>query len=181
MAALVAAARLGNADANDALWQCCCLVAKRVARRWAGNAADADDLSQEALLRALESFDRLRNPAALHCWMQVIVTRSAARRVRILRRNQDLTSDGGDLELFASGDPLPDVQVDLRRLLDTLGSLPEEERRCVWLRHCEGLCIEEIVRETALSASTIHRRLNVAERRLAKRLREPVQALANAS
>jgi RNA polymerase sigma-70 factor (ECF subfamily) len=143
-----------------------------VARRWASNGADADDLSQEALLRAVESFDGLRNPAALNGWMQVIVTRSVARRVRIVPRKRDLTVLD-DPELLPARDPLPDFQVDLRRLLDTLGSLPEEERRCFWLRRCEGLGIDEIARETALSPSTIHRRLNVAERRLAKRLREP--------
>jgi RNA polymerase sigma-70 factor, ECF subfamily len=162
----------GKPEENAALWQRCCAVAQRVARRWAGSGADADDLSQEALLRAVESFDGLRNPAALSGWMQVIVTRSVARRVRIVRRKRDLTAVG-DPELLPAREPLPDFQVDLRRLLDTLGSLPEEERRCFWLRRCEGLGIEEIARETALSPSTIHRRLNVAERRLAKRLREP--------
>jgi RNA polymerase sigma-70 factor (ECF subfamily) len=162
----------GKPQENAVLWQRCCAVAQRVARRWAGSGADADDLSQEALLRAVESFDGLRNPAALNGWMQVIVTRSVARRVRIVRRKRDLTA-AGDPELLPAREPLPDFQVDLRRLLDTLGSLPEEERRCFWLRRCEGLGIEEIARETALSPSTIHRRLNVAERRLAKRLREP--------
>ena len=178
--ALVALVRLGNAEANDALWQRCCVVAQRVARRWAGSGADADDLSQEALLRAIESFDGLRDPAALHGWLQVIVSRSVARRVRIVRRKTELTAYGSDPESLPSREAPPDFQVDLRRLLDTLSSLPEEERRCFWLRRCEGMCIEEIARETALSPSTIHRRLNVAERRLAKRLREPAVTSAGA-
>ena len=178
--ALVALVRLGNAEANDALWQRCCVVAQRVARRWAGSGADADDLSQEALLRANESFDGLRDPAALHGWLQVIVSRSVARRVRIVRRKTELTAYGSDPECLPSREAPPDFQVDLRRLLDTLSSLPEEERRCFWLRRCEGMCIEEIARETALSPSTIHRRLNVAERRLAKRLREPALSSAGA-
>jgi RNA polymerase sigma-70 factor (ECF subfamily) len=175
---LVAAARVGNTEARDAIWARCTTVAKQIARRWAGSTADADDLSQEALLRAFESFGDLRNPAALQSWMQVIVTRSVVRRVRIVRRKHALTVVGSDLEVLPSHDPLPDFQVDLGRLLDTLSSLPEEERRCFWLRRCEGLRIEEIARETALSPSTIHRRLNVAERRLAKRLREPIGANA---
>jgi RNA polymerase sigma-70 factor (ECF subfamily) len=168
---LVAAARVGDAAANDALWARCSVVAKRIARRWAGSAADADDLSQEALLRAFESFDALRNPAAINGWMQVIVKHSVGRRRRAH------TAGDNDPEVLPSRDPLPDFQVDLRRLLATLGSLPEEERDCFWLRRCEGLRIEEIARETALSPSTIHRRLNVAARRLAKRLREPMPAL----
>ena len=173
MTALVAAARLGNSEASAALWQRCCVVAQRVARRWAGSGADADDLSQEALLRVVESIDGLRNPAALNSWLHVIVARSVARRVRHVRHNRELTVAVCDPECLPSGDPLPDFQVDLRRLLDTLSSLPEEEGRCFWLRRCEGLGISEIARETALSRSTIHRRLSVVERRLAKRLREP--------
>jgi RNA polymerase sigma-70 factor (ECF subfamily) len=169
---------LGNPEENEALWQRCCVVAKRVARRWAGSSADADDLSQEALLRAVESFDGLRNQGALNNWMRVIVTRSVARRMRVVRRKLELIVAGADPEYLPSRDPLPDFQVDLRRLLDTLGSLPEEERRCFWLRRGEGLCIEEIALETALSPSTVHRRLHVAERRLAKRLREPGATLA---
>ena len=174
LTALVAAVKVGDAEANAALWQRCSVVAQRVARRWAGSAADAEDLSQEALLRAFESFQGLRNPAALTSWMQVIVTRAVARGVRSTRRKRELSAGTGDPELLPAGEPLPDFQVDLRRLLDTLSGLPEEERRCFWLRRCEGLCIEEIARETALSPSTIHRRLNVAEQRLAKRLRAPV-------
>ena len=172
----VALARTGAAESTSADWARCSSIAQRIARRWSSSPADADDLSQEALLRAFESLEGLRDPAALHGWLQVIVTRSVIRRVRIVRRKQSLTASGSDPEFSPSLAPLPDFQVDVRRLLDLLGSFPEEERRCFWLRRCEGLCIKEIAQETALSPSTIHRRLNVAERRLAKRLREPAHA-----
>jgi DNA-directed RNA polymerase specialized sigma24 family protein len=60
----------------------------------------------------------------------------------------------------SSLEALPDVQVDARRLLAILDGLPEEERRCSWLRRGEGLRIHEIAKETALSVSTIQRRLH---------------------
>lgn len=165
--------------ANAALWARCNLVAKSIARRWAGgSAADADDLSQEALLRVFEAIEGLRNPAALNGWVQVIVRRTVARRVRLVRRRSELLTPGADPEYQASLEPLPDTQVEARRLLELVGGLPEEERRCFWLRRCEGLCVEEIARETELSRSTIQRRLRVAERRLAKRLREPIACSA---
>jgi len=168
---LVHAVNSGDVAASDVLWQRCTVVARRVARRWAGSSADAEDLSQDALLRAFESFRALRNPAALTSWMQVIVTRAVARGVRSARRKRELTAGAGDPESLPASEPLPDFQVDVWRLMDLLSGLPEEERRCFWLRRCEGLCIDEIARETALSPSTIHRRLNLAEQRLAKRLR----------
>jgi len=82
-----------------------------------------------------------------------------------------LLSGGDDPDVLPSLDALPDFQVDVRLLLRLLEGLSEEERRCLWLRRGEGWRIDEIARETALSVSTIHRRVRAAERRLMKRLR----------
>jgi RNA polymerase sigma-70 factor (ECF subfamily) len=141
-----------------------------MAQRWASNGVDIEDLSQEALLRAVESFPTLRDPAALISWLQVVVRRSVTHSARRVRRKSPLLTGGSDPEVLPSLEAQPDVQVDVRRLLATLDSLPEEERRCLWLRRAEGLRIDEIAKETALSASTIQRRVHVAERRLVKRL-----------
>ena len=167
---LAAAARLGDARASDALWARCCILARQVARRWASNGVDVEDLSQEALLRAVESFAALRDPTALVSWLQVVMTRSVSHGLRNVRRKRPLLTGGSDPEVLPALEALPDYQVDLRRLLVTLGGLPEEERSCLWLRRGEGLRIDEIAEETALSPSTIQRRVHVAERRLAKRL-----------
>jgi RNA polymerase sigma factor (sigma-70 family) len=164
MAELAAAAGLGDARASEALWACCAVVAKQVAQRWATNGVDVEDL------RAVESFSALRDPAALVSWLQVVVRRSVTHGARRVRRKRPLLTGGSDPEVLPSLAALPDVQVDVRRLLATLESLPEEERRCLWLRRGEGLRIDEIAKETELSASTIQRRLHVAERRLVKRL-----------
>jgi RNA polymerase sigma-70 factor (ECF subfamily) len=170
LAELAAAARKGDARASDALWERCSGVARQVARRWASNGADVEDLSQEALLHAVESFAALRDPGSLVSWLQVVVKRSVTHDVRKVRRKRPLLTGGSDPEVLPAREALPDFQVDLQRLLATLGGLPEEERSCLWLRRGEGLRIDEIAQETALSPSTIQRRLHVAERRLAKRL-----------
>jgi RNA polymerase sigma factor (sigma-70 family) len=170
LAELAALVQLGDLQARDALWARCSVFARQVARRCGGNVVDVDDLSQEALLRAVESFSSLRDPAALISWLQVVVRRSVSHHLRKIRRRGPLFTCGSDPEVLPARDALPDFQVELRRLLATLGSLPEEERSCLWLRRAEGLRIDEIARETALSRSTIQRRLQLAERRLAKRL-----------
>ena len=170
LAELAALVQLGDLRARDALWARCSVFAKQVARRCGGNAVDVDDLSQEALLRAVESFSSLRDPAALISWLQVVVRRSISHHIRKMRRKGPFLTGGADPEVLPARDALPDLQVELRRLLATLGSLPEEERSCLWMRRAEGLRIDEIARETALSRSTIQRRLHLAERRLAKRL-----------
>jgi RNA polymerase sigma factor (sigma-70 family) len=132
---------------------------------------DPDDLSQEALLHAIESFSSLRDPSALVRWLQVLVRRSAVHDARRVRRRRPLMSGGDDPDFLPSPEALPDFQADVRLLLALLEDLSDEERRCLWLRRGEGWRIDEIARETALSISTIQRRVRTAERRLMKRLR----------
>jgi RNA polymerase sigma factor (sigma-70 family) len=146
-------------------------LARQVARRFAAGGIDADDLSQEALLHAIESFSSLRDPSALVKWLQVVVWRSAMHDAERVRQKRPLLSGGDDPDVLPSRDALPDFQVDVRRLLTLLDELTEEERRCLWLRRAEGWHIDEIARETALSISTIQRRVRTAERWLRKQLR----------
>jgi RNA polymerase sigma factor (sigma-70 family) len=170
IATLAELTALGDLRARDALWARCSVFAKQVARRCGGSTADIDDLSQEALLCAIESYSSLRDSAALLSWLRVVVTRSVSHHLRKMRRQGPLLAGGADPEVLPAHDALPDFQVELRRFLATLGSLPEEQRSCLWLRRAEGLRIDEIARETTLSRSTIQRRLRIAEQRLAKRL-----------
>jgi len=168
---LIEAARSGDPRASQILWARCSIVATQVARRCAVRGVDADDLSQEALLRAIESFSLLREPSALINWLQVVVRRSVIHDAQQVRQNRPLLSGGADPDVLPSLDALPDFQVDVRLLLALLEGLSEEERRCLWLRRGEGWRIDEIARETSLSISTIRRRVRTAERRLMKRIR----------
>ena len=168
---LIEAIRSGDQRASQTLWRRCSVLAKQVARRFAASGIDADDLSQEALLHAIESFSSLRDPSALVKWLQVVVRRSAMHDAQRVRQKRALLSGGDDPDVLPSLDALPDFQVDVRRLLTLLDGLSEEERRCLWLRRAEGWHIDEIVRETTLSISTVRRRVRAAERLLRKQMR----------
>ena len=168
---LIEAVKSGDARASQTLWHRCSILAKQVARRFAASGIDADDLSQEALLHAIESFSSLRDPSALVKWLQVVVRRSAQHDAERARQKRPLLSGGDDPDVLPSLEALPDFQVDVRRLLALLDGLTEEERRCLWLRRAEGWRIDEIARETTLSISTIQRRVRTAERWLRKQLR----------
>ena len=168
---LIEAARSGDRRASQALWERCSVVARQVARRSVGRGIDADDLRHAALRHAVERISSQRAPSALDNWLQLVVRRSAVHDARRVRRKRPLLSGGDDPDVLPSLDALPDFQADVRLLLGLLEGLSEEERRCLWLRRGEGWRIEEIAQETALSVSTIHRRVRTAERRLMKRLR----------
>jgi len=147
-------------------------LARQVARRFATSGIDADDLSQEALLQAIESFSSLRDPSALVKWLQVVVRRSALHDAERGRRKRPMLSGGEEPDILPSLQALPDFQVDVHHLLALLEGLSEEERCCLWLRRGEGWRIDEIAREMALSVSTIHRRVRTAERWIKKQMRD---------
>ena len=169
---LVVAARLGDADATAALWTRCSVIAKRIARRWATNPADAEDISQEALLHAFKDLAAVRDPTALAGWLQVVIVRAARRTARLARERQGTDVLNARLEKLEAHDAPPDSQVDCRRILELVRRLPDEQRECFWLRRAEGLGIAEIAQETELSAATVYRRMHVAEARLARMVRD---------
>ncbi|MEO8900378.1 MAG: sigma-70 family RNA polymerase sigma factor [Polyangiaceae bacterium] len=168
MAELVVAARKGDTAASRALWAHCSTLARRIARRWTSNLADAEDISQEALLYAFKDLDSVRDPTALVGWLQVVIVRAAARNAR--QRDARRVSEANPDSLVAHDAP-PDSQVECRRLIEFVGRLPDELRDCLWLRRGEGLSIAEVAQETELSAATVYRRMHVADERLARMVR----------
>src|SRR5260370_11855780 len=66
----------------------CGPVAYRVARGVLRNDADAEDVAQEALLRAYRRFDRLRDPLRFRGWLVRIVFRLALDRARSSKRRE---------------------------------------------------------------------------------------------
>src|SRR5438552_15095059 len=64
----------------------CGQLAFRVARAVLRNTADAEDVAQEALLRAYQSFERLRDRSRFNGWLVRISFRLALDRLRSARR-----------------------------------------------------------------------------------------------
>src|SRR5438270_9299588 len=63
-------------------------LAFRVARGVLRNDADAEDVAQEALLRAYRKFERLREPVRFRGWLVRITFRLALDRLRATKRRQ---------------------------------------------------------------------------------------------
>src|SRR2546426_11405623 len=66
----------------------CGPLAYRVARGVLRNAADAEDVAQEALLRAYRGFDRLRDRSRFRAWLVRIAFRLALDRLRSAKRRE---------------------------------------------------------------------------------------------
>jgi DNA-directed RNA polymerase specialized sigma24 family protein len=128
---LATAAGLGDSRAAAALWARCSVVATQVARCWANDSAEAEDLSQEALLRVVESFSALRDPAAVVGWLRVIVQRSVTRGARSVRRGRPLFAGGGDPEMLPSPrDPRRSARGRAALLVVAARGRPAHRRNC---------------------------------------------------
>ena len=149
--------------------------------RWlTGNDADAEDVVQDACVRALRFFGSRRDGDA-RAWLFTIVRNTWYSRVR--RRGR--APDGTALD-DASGEPL-DVSLDPEALLlqqqavvrvrTALEQLPSEFREVIVLREIEGLSYKEIAGVMQVPIGTVMSRLARGRDRLASALRS-VPALA---
>jgi RNA polymerase sigma-70 factor, ECF subfamily len=168
-AALVVAARAGDAWAQEALFRRYARMALGLAHRMLPRSHEVDDLVQDAFLYAFERLDRLQNPQAFAAWLGSIVVRTASKRLRrqrLLTRLGIRRAEPIDPDHVVSSAAPPEVAAELRAIYGMLESLPTEERVALVLRRVEGMEIAQIAEHMKLSVSTVKRRLAAAESRL---------------
>jgi RNA polymerase sigma-70 factor (ECF subfamily) len=136
---------------------------------------DAEDLTQETLIRVYIHADKYREIARFSTWIFTIATNLVRNRVRKLSRRPRLMSlnpapDEDEMPI----DP-PDLQTDptrelegaeLGRLIDiATAKIPEKYRIPFLLREVEQLTYEEIQQVTGLKLGTVRSRINRARNR----------------
>lgn len=152
----------------------CGPLAYRVARGVLRNAADAEDVAQEALLRAYKSFDRLRDRNRFRGWLVRISFRLALDRLRSAKRREQR-----DMLWSQPAHQPPPVTVEdvaasnqfqghLQRALE---ELPEKLRLVLLLSAMEGQTIDEIAAMVGVPVGTVKSRIFVARKKLAEKLR----------
>ncbi|HWB84308.1 MAG TPA: sigma-70 family RNA polymerase sigma factor [Bryobacteraceae bacterium] len=120
-----------------------------------GNVADAQDLTQEAFIKALQRQDQLKDEQKAAHWLSRIATNTA---IDFLRR----TGRGKFCELDDAPEPHTDSpeQILLRSeqrnyLEDGLRLLSPRERTALLLRDVEGVPVEEVARVLDCSKATV--------------------------
>ncbi|AKU91787.1 RNA polymerase sigma factor [Vulgatibacter incomptus] len=139
-------------------------VLHRLARRLCRTRSDAEDLAQEALIRAFERRGSLREPERIRGWILATVRNLHLNRVRDARPHLLVLSDTrgtdeeprGDLERELQDGALSD------ELLLALRQLPEEQATVLWLRSVEDLSYEEIAEAMETPVGTVRSRLSRA-------------------
>jgi len=135
----------------------------RFAHWLARDRALAEDIVQEALLRAWRSRDTLKDPRAARPWLLTIVRREHARLYE--RKRLELVSLDDVVETQASPG-FSEPGGELFALRHAIMRLPIEYREPLVLQVLGGFSTEEIARELALSATAVLTRLFRARNKL---------------
>lgn len=143
---------------------------RRLARALAGQAADADDLVQVAVERALKHADQWRPDARLDAWVFGIL-RNAWRdelRSRTRRAQVFAPEEAGE----HVGEASVERQSDAMSVAAAMAALPEEQREVVALVLVEGLSYREASDMIGVPIGTVTSRLARARAALQERLGE---------
>lgn len=168
-AALVIAARAGEAWAQEALFVRHAGRLLGLAQRMLGASDEADDLVQDSFVRALSRLNSLDNPQAFAAWLTSITVHGAQKRLRrrrLLIRLGLRVAEPLDPDLTISPVAPAEVVSELRAVYAVVARLSAEERVALLLRRVEGLDLTEIAQTMQLSLATVKRRLVSAEKHL---------------
>ena len=156
------------------------------ARHLTRNASDAQDLVQEAYLRAYRGFARFQPGTNLRAWLYRILMNTFINDHRKRRRLPELLLGEGNDHASLGGrtverNPAPSAE-DLvlaslpdEALQEALALLPEQFRVAVLLADVEGFSYREIADITGVPIGTVMSRLHRGRRALEKRLWDVVR------
>lgn len=154
-----------------------------LALRLTGNAADAEDLSQDALIRALKALPGFRGESGLKTWAYRITVNTWKNRVRSEKRRGFWKTVS--LGLFSGEEadeeaPFPAPDAPLDRGLEAaeqealvqgaLMELDEDSRSIIVLREVQGQSYQELAQALGVPEGTVKSRLSRAREALKARL-----------
>jgi RNA polymerase sigma factor (sigma-70 family) len=144
--------------------------ARALLRRMCNSHAEADDLAQEAFIKAWDRLRDLETPAAFPGWFRRIAVTTF---LMAKRRQKAVFEEIDDASPIASEDSTPEAQAGAKIDLEkALARLSDAERLCVTLNHGEGLSHSEIVDITGLPLGTVKSHVLRGTEKL-RRLLEP--------
>jgi RNA polymerase sigma factor (sigma-70 family) len=167
-AELVARAQAGDVSAYEELVRRHGAAAVRLAGAICGSTADADDVVQEAFVKAFHSLNRFRPGAPLRPWLFRIVANEAKNRRRSSGRRARLAvvAAGRRPDAVALPEDSAVTNAEAQAVLAAVAALPDRDREVVSFRYFAGLSERETADALGCPAGTVKSRLARALDRL---------------
>ncbi len=137
----------------------------RLSARVLGNAADAEDVTQEAFVKLWRNPPELRNKSALKGWLARVARNLAIDRLRRARNTSD-----SDLELLVDPSTAPDGHLRHGQAANEVSAallqLPERQRTALQLTYFEALGNQETASVMDISVEAVESLLSRARKSL---------------
>jgi RNA polymerase sigma-70 factor (ECF subfamily) len=149
--------------------------------RYIRDAAEAEDVAQEAFMKAYRALPAFRGDSAFYTWLYRIAINTAKNSL-VSSKRRPLTYDLDlqdpeqyDLQARLLESETPEgllLTEEIRRTVDAaIEALPEELRTAIMLRELDGLSYEEIAATMDCPVGTVRSRIFRAREAIDKRLR----------
>lgn len=148
----------------------CPKLAYRVALAVLRNEAEAEDVAQEAMLRAYRNFSRLRDRDRFRSWLVRTAWRISLDRIRAARRREHRERTATESEFQTRVQDVARSHELESQVAAALDSLPEKMRIVLILAAIEGHNTSEVAKLLGLAEGTVKSRLFHARKRMAERL-----------
>ncbi len=167
--ALVSRAREGDLAAFEALYRQHVRRIYALCLRLSGNSALAEELTQEAFVRAWKKLAQFRGESAFSTWLHPLAVNVALaeRRSRRTREAHTFLTDDVAAHERPASDADPEGSLDIER---AVASLPAGARAVFVLHDVEGYRHDEIAGMTGVTVGTSKAQLHRARRLLRERL-----------
>jgi RNA polymerase sigma-70 factor (ECF subfamily) len=173
---LVRQAQTGDADAFAELVAEHQQFVYNLALRTVGDAHEAEDLAQEAFVRAWLALPNFRGQSQFRTWLYRIVTNLCYNRLPGLRRELSALGEEEVVEIAdeSLAEPGSGLEADERRALlhEQIAALPQSYRLLITLRYQKEMSYEEIAKVVSLPLGTVKTGLFRAKARLRDALQQ---------
>lgn len=179
-AALVYSAKQGDMAAFEELIKRHTAMIFRIAMHITGSHEDAEDVVQDAFLKAFHNLQRFEERSRFSTWLTRIAVNEALTKLRRSRRGQTISIDDEGDDSMSLGDRIADWRPNPEQdynasqlwelLQEALASLPDHYRVVFLLRDVEGLSIADTAGMLGLSVPNVKSRLLNARLKLRQSL-----------
>lgn len=180
---LVELAQRGDTGAFDALVRRYQHKVVKLVMRYVRDPAEAEDVAQEAFIKAYRALPRFRGESGFYTWLYRIAINTAKNTLAARSRSPieyDLDrpegEEGPDLQARMKDTATPEALALTDEIRETVNAaierLPEDLRTAIVLRELEGLSYEEIAAAMECPVGTVRSRIFRAREAIDARLRE---------
>lgn len=138
----------------------------RFAQRRLGNLHEAEEVSQEALLRTYQHRHTLATEDDVMAWATFASNRLVIDRLRIRGRSISVAELPEGRRVARDTAEIAEARMEARLALDALDALPARQAAVLWAREVEGSSYDEIGERYGLSEPTVRSLLHRARRAL---------------